>query len=267
MKRSRPAPARTRHRAHRRRRDSLRGDSGWAARGRRCSPRLGAGGSVEYLTRRADRTAGPAGRRARARQRAADPEAAPTGRLQRPGGGVRRLGRRPLDRRTHPRPDQPALELPADGHHACGPRREAPDDLRTRRLLTEPVVDPREASEPVNGLPVTARRAPTDAGPTRCGRSASTSSARRPEGRGLGPAPRGRSGGRNAPHGRVGDRVLASVDTRTWRVTEAGGRRQAARRSAATGDWTPWSRARRGRRSSSSRPPGAGGPTWREATP
>jgi len=37
-----------------------------------------------------------------------------------------------------------------------------------------------------------------------------------------------------------GSRVLASVDTRTWRVTEPGGRRQAARRSAATGDWTPW---------------------------
>lgn len=131
-------------------------------------------------------------------------------------------------------------------------------DLRRRRLLPEPVVDPREASEPMNGLPVT-RASSSD------GRWAYTlyDGAEHPFIHALDTERRravcvdllslaGRRGGLWGLRLEVdpaagtpltvesGSRVLASVDTRTWRVTEPGGRRRAARRSAAAGDWTPW---------------------------
>ena len=131
-------------------------------------------------------------------------------------------------------------------------------DLRTRRLLPEPVVDPREESEPMNGLPVTRATSPD-------GRWAYTlyDAAEHPFIHALDTERRravcidllslaGRRGGLwglrlevDPPAGtpltvESGSRVLASVDTRTWRVNEPGARRPAARRSAATDEATPW---------------------------
>ena len=129
-------------------------------------------------------------------------------------------------------------------------------DLRARRLLSEPIVDPREASEPMNGAPVTRAASPD-------GRWAYTlyDSAEHPfihaldtEGRravcidllSLDGRRRGIWGLRLAvgPGGspltvEAGSRVLASIDTETFSVTEPGARRPAAGRSVA-GDGTPW---------------------------
>ena len=129
-------------------------------------------------------------------------------------------------------------------------------DLRARRLLPEPVVDPREASEPMNGIPITRATSPE-------GRWAYTlyDSAKHPfihaldtERRravcidllSLASRRRGIWGLRLdvGPGGspltvEAGSRVLASVDTRTFEVTEAGvaGRRASAPRS---GGGTAW---------------------------
>jgi len=132
-------------------------------------------------------------------------------------------------------------------------------DLRARRLLSEPVVDPREGSEPMNGLPVTRATSPD-------GRWAYTlyDGAEHPFIHALDTERRkavcidllsltGRKGGLwglrldVGPGGsplrvEAGNRVLARVDTRTFRVTEPGARRPAAHRSAAGADGAgvPW---------------------------
>jgi hypothetical protein len=131
-------------------------------------------------------------------------------------------------------------------------------DLRARRLLSEPVVDPREGSEPMNGFPVTRAGSPdgrwaytlydgadhpfihaldTERRQAVCIDLHSLAGRRR----GLwglrldiGP------GGGSPLTVEAGSRVLASVDTRTFRVTE---RRGAARRSPETEDESaavPW---------------------------
>jgi hypothetical protein len=127
-------------------------------------------------------------------------------------------------------------------------------DLRARRLLSEPVVDPREGSEPMNGFPVTRAGSPdgrwaytlydgadhpfihaldTERRQAVCIDLHSLASRRgglwglRLE---VGP------GGGSPLTVEAGNRVLASVDTRTFRVTE---RRAAARRSPET-EAVPW---------------------------
>jgi hypothetical protein len=131
-------------------------------------------------------------------------------------------------------------------------------DLSAGRLLSEPVVDPREGSEPMNGFPVTRAGSPdgrwaytlydgadhpfihaldTERRQAVCIDLHSLASRRR----GLwglrlevGPA------GGSPLTVEAGNRVLASVDTRTFRVTE---RRGAARRSPETEDESaavPW---------------------------
>jgi len=134
-------------------------------------------------------------------------------------------------------------------------------DLHARRLLSEPVVDPREESEPMNGLPVTRASSPD-------GRWAYTlyDGAEHPFIHALDTERRravcidllslaGRRGGLwglrldVGPAGGTpltvesGNRVLASVNTRTFRVTEPRAGGPAARGTAATaegGDGTPW---------------------------
>jgi hypothetical protein len=127
-------------------------------------------------------------------------------------------------------------------------------DLRARRLLAEPVVDPREESELMDGLPVTRAASPD-------GRWAYTlyDGAEHPFIHALDTERRralcidlhslaGRRGGLwglrldVGPDGsplsvEAGSRVLANVDTRTFRVTEPSARPSAARRqSAAAGE-------------------------------
>jgi LPXTG-motif cell wall-anchored protein len=128
-------------------------------------------------------------------------------------------------------------------------------DLRARRLLPEPVVDPREASEPMNGTPITRATSPD-------GRWAYTlyDSAEHPfihaldtERRravcidllSLASRKRGIWGLRLdvGPGGspltvEAGSRVLASVDTRTFDVSEAGADRRAS--APRSGGGTSW---------------------------
>jgi hypothetical protein len=126
-------------------------------------------------------------------------------------------------------------------------------DLRARRLLPGPVVDPREASEPMDGIPVTRATSPG-------GRWAYTlyDSAEHPfihaldtehrravcidllsvAGRGIWGLRLDVGPGGSPLTVEAGSRVLASVDTRTFKVTEAGaGRRASAPGSGGTAPW------------------------------
>jgi hypothetical protein len=126
-------------------------------------------------------------------------------------------------------------------------------DLRARRLLLGPVVDPREASEPMNGIPITRATSPD-------GRWAYTlyDSAEHPfihaldtehrravcidllsvAGRGIWGLRLDVGPGGSPLTVEAGSRVLASVDTRTFKVTEAGPRRRAS--APTSGGGTVW---------------------------
>jgi hypothetical protein len=279
---------------------------GLPANGVDAAPVSAPGGSVEYLTRRAERVSGKRERRATvvvARSRSSERR---VGRLRLPGiftvpavaydgsaSGLSADGRtlvliRP--RRGYPRAAttfavldatrlrlRRVLTLRGDySFDAISPHgelmylvqyvsRRNPNrylvrayDLRARRLLPEPVVDPRESSEPMNGIPVTRATSPD-------GRWAYTlyDGAEHPFIHALDTERRravcidlhSLAGRRRGLWGlrfdvgsngspltvEAGSRVLASVDTRTFEVTEPAARRTPSRHSeAGGGSGAPW---------------------------